>query len=61
MSKTRLCPDNGFLVLDNNTVVRALKQESIGRKNWMFAACERGGKAMAITFTQIKTAKLNGV
>ena len=27
----------------------------------MFAGSERGGKAMAITFTLIETAKLNGV
>ena len=34
---------------------------AIGRKNWMFAGSERGGKAMAIAFTLIETAKLNGV
>ena len=32
-----------------------------GQKNWMFAGSERGGKAMAIAFTLIETAKLNGV
>ncbi len=34
---------------------------ALGRKNWMFAGSERGGKAMAIAFTLIETAKLNGV
>ena len=61
MSKTRPYLDNGFLELDNNTCERAVKPVAIGRKNWMFAGSERGGKAMAITFTLIETAKLNGV
>ena len=34
---------------------------SLGRKNWMFTGSQRGGKAMAIAFTLIETAKLNGV
>ena len=32
-----------------------------GRKNRMFAGSEGGGKAMAIAFTLVETAKLNGV
>ena len=32
-----------------------------GHVIWMFAGSERGGKAMAIAFTLIQTAKLNGV
>ena len=32
-----------------------------GHVIWMFAGSERGGKAMAIAFTLIETAKLNGV
>jgi transposase len=61
MLKTRPYLDNGFLELDNNTCERAVKPVAIGRKNWMFAGSERGGKAMAIAFTLIETAKLNGV
>jgi transposase len=61
MPKTRPYLDNGFLELDNNTCERAVKPVAIGRKNWMFAGSERGGKAMAIAFTLIETAKLNGV
>ena len=34
---------------------------TLGRKNWVFAGSQRGGKAMAIAFTLIETAKLNGV
>ncbi|MCP5080764.1 MAG: IS66 family transposase [Alphaproteobacteria bacterium] len=61
MRKTRPYLENGFLELENNTCERALKPVAIGRKNWMFAGSERGGKAMAIAFTLIETAKLNGV
>lgn len=38
-----------------------MKPVVIGRKNWMFVGSEGGGKAMAIAFTLIETAKLNGV
>ena len=40
---------------------RAVKPVAIGRKNWMFAGSEGGGKAMAIAYTLIETAKLNYV
>jgi transposase len=46
---------------DNNTAERAVKPVAIGRKNWMFAGSEGGGKAMAIAYTLIETAKLNDV
>ena len=52
---------NGHLELDNNTAERAVKPVAIGRKNWMFAGSEGGGKAIAIAFTLIETAKLNNV
>jgi len=61
LPKTRPYIDNGFLELDNNTCERAMKPVAIGRKNWMFAGSQRGGKAMAIAFTLIETAKLNRV
>ena len=38
-----------------------MKPVGIGRKNWMFAGSEGGGKAMAIAFTLIETPKLNGI
>ena len=61
MPKARPYLKNGHLELDNNTAERAVKPVAIGRKNWMFAGSEGGGKAMAIAFTLIKTAKLNNV
>ena len=59
--KARPYLDNGHLELDNNTAERRMKPVAIGRKNWMFAGSEGGGKAMAIAFTLIETAKLNNV
>ena len=61
MPKERPYLDKGHLELDNNTAERAVKPVAIGRKNWMFADSEGGGKAMAIAFTLIETAKLNDV
>ena len=59
--KARPYLSNGHLELDNNTAERAVKPVAIGRKNWMFSGSEGGGKAMAIAFTLIETAKMNGV
>jgi len=38
-----------------------MKPVAVGRKNWMFAGSQRGGKSMAVAFTLIQTAKLNNV
>ena len=61
LPKARPYLDNGALELDNNSAERAMKPVAIGRKNWMFAGSEGGGKAMAIAFTLIETAKLNAI
>jgi transposase len=34
---------------------------AIDRKNYMFIGSERGGKSVAVIYTLIETAKLNGV
>jgi transposase len=61
MKKLRPYLDEGFLEADNNAAERAMKPVALGRKNWLFAGSEGGGKAAAIAFTLIETAKLNGV
>lgn len=61
LPKARPYLDNGILELDNNAVERAMKPVALGRKNWLFAGSEGGGKAMAIAFTLTETAKLNNV
>jgi len=34
---------------------------ALGRKNYLFVGSETGGKAAAIAYTLIETAKLNGI
>ena len=53
--------DHGVLELDNNTAERAMRSIAVGRKNWLFAGSEGGGRSTAIAYTLIETAKLNGV
>lgn len=59
----RLTPylENGFLELDNNAAERAMRPIALGRKNYMFVGSEKGGKAAAIAYTLIETAKMNNV
>jgi transposase len=61
MPKVRPYLLNGTLELTNNSAERAVKPVALGRKNWTFAGSEGGGKAMAIAYTLIETAKMNGV
>jgi len=61
MKKMRPYLDHGFLELDNNSAERAIKPVALGRKNYMFIGSEGGGKAAAIAYTLIETAKLNDV
>jgi len=53
--------DQGTLELDNNTAERAMRGIAVGRKNWLFAGSEGGGRSAAIAYTLIETAKLNAV
>lgn len=61
LPKARAYLSNGALGLDNNAAERAMKPVAIGRRNWTFAGSEGGGKAMAVAYTLIETAKMNGV
>ena len=61
LPKARAYLDHDCLELDNNAAERAVKPVAVGRKSWVFAGSEGGGKAMAIAFTLIETAKLNDV
>jgi len=61
MKKLRPYLDRGFLEIDNNAAERAMKPVALGRKNYLFVGSEGGGKAAAIAYTLIETAKLNGV
>ena len=60
MKKMRPYLDHGILELDNNSAERSMRGVAVGRKNWLFAGSETGGKSAAIAYTLIETAKLNG-
>ncbi len=61
VSKMRDYLDHGVLELDNNTAERSMRCIALGPKNYLSVGSEGGGKAAAIAYTLIETAKLNGV
>ncbi len=61
MKRLRPYLDHGILELDNNAAERGMRAIALGRKNYLFVGSEAGGKAAAIAYTLIETAKLNAV
>jgi transposase len=61
MKRLRPYLEHGILELDNNAAERGMRAIALGRKNYLFVGSEAGGKAAAIAYTLIETAKLNGV
>jgi len=61
MPRLRPYLGNGRLELDNNPAERAMRAIALGRKNYLFVGSEAGGRAAAVAYTLIETAKLNGV
>jgi transposase len=53
--------DDGRICLSNNAAERVLRGIALGRKSWLFAGSDRGGKRAAVMLTLIHTAKLNDV
>ena len=53
--------DNGRIDLDTNTVERAIRPVTLGRKNHLFAGSDGGADRWATLATLITTAKLNDV
>jgi transposase len=60
IAMTRYTTD-GRLEMTNNAAERAERPVAIGRKNWMFAGSDDGGRRAAIAYTLIETAKMNGL
>lgn len=60
---TALCRflEDGRIDLDTNTVERAIRPVTLGRKNHLFAGSDRGADRWATVATLITTAKLNDV
>lgn len=61
MKKLRPWLADGRLELDNNAAERAMRPVTLGRKNYLFMGSDQGGRAAAIAYTLIETAKLNNV
>src|SRR5437763_346519 len=55
------CLDDGRPALDNNPAERALRGVAIGRKNYLFAGSDAGGRRAAVMYSLIESAKLNGI
>ena len=51
LKRLRPCLENGLAERDYNGVGRAIRGIALGRKNWLFAGSERGGKSAAIAYT----------
>ena len=49
--------DDGDIDIDNNAAERALRAIAIGRRNWLFAGSDRGGRAAALLYTMVQSAK----
>jgi transposase len=52
---------DGRLEMTNNAAERAIRPLALGRKNYLFAGSDAGGRRAAILYTLIETAKLNGL
>lgn len=53
--------DDGRIELDTNTVERAIRPVTLGRKNHLFAGSDGGAERWAMLSTLITTAKLNDI
>ena len=52
---------DGRLEMSNNAAERAIRPLALGRKNYLFAGSDEGGRRAAILYTLIETARLNDV
>jgi transposase len=53
--------EDGWLNIDNNPVENAIRGSALGKRNWLFAGSEAGGRRAAQFYTLIETAKLNDI
>jgi transposase len=53
--------DSGDLPIDNSINERIIYQFALGRKNWMHAGSDNGGRWMGILYSIITTCKLNSI
>ena len=55
------CTKAGGLAIDNNAAERAIKNVVIGRKNWLFAGSDAGGRTVARIYSLVVTCKRLGL
>ena len=53
--------ENGLVGIDNNAAERALRPLTLGRKNWLHLGSRRGGRAAAVLFTLVQSARRHGI
>jgi transposase len=53
--------EHGWLNIDNNAAERALRGIAVGRKNWLFAGSDEGGKTAALLYSIATTCKSLGI
>jgi transposase len=53
--------ESGALEIDNNASERALRTVALGRKNWLFAGSDAGGKTAATLISLCMTCKTRGI
>jgi predicted nucleic acid-binding Zn finger protein len=61
MPKARAYLENGQIELDNNICERSIRPVTLGRKNYLFMGSTGGGRAAAIAYTLIETARMNDI
>jgi transposase len=52
---------DGDLSIDNNASERALRPIAVGRKNWLFAGSDNGGRTAAVLYSLVASAKRHGL
>ncbi|MEJ0015744.1 MAG: IS66 family transposase [Acetobacteraceae bacterium] len=50
---------DGRACIDNNAAERSMRPMTLGRKNWLFAGSNDGGRSAAAAYSLIQTARLN--
>jgi len=53
--------DDGGLAIDNNLAERTIRPVAVGRKNWLFAGSDRGGRTAAVLLSFTQTCKHLGL
>ncbi|MBE7558704.1 transposase domain-containing protein [bacterium] len=61
MAGARALPGGRGPEIDNNAAERALRRVALGRKNWLFAGSDEGGRRAAIIYTMIASCQRHGV